>query len=57
MTTNLYDTNHQNTMIRVNKAEKKNVNEHETIQNNKLCRYRRPAQHIYTIIFTRQSAN
>ena len=42
MKISLFYINHLNTMIRENKAEKKNVvNEQETIQNNIECRYRR----------------
>ena len=43
MKISLFDINHLNTMIRVNKAKINNVvNEQETIQNNIECRYRRP---------------
>ena len=42
MKISLFGINHLNTMIGKNKAEKTVVNEQETIQNNKVCRYRRP---------------
>ena len=43
MKISLLDINHLNTILREIKAEKDNVvNELETMQNNKVCRYRRP---------------
>ena len=46
--TSLFDINPINTMTGDNKAEKNNVvNEQETIQNNKICRYRRPTQKFF----------
>ena len=51
MKISLLDINHLNTILREIKAEKDNVvNELETMQNNKVCRYRRPFMTSFSVL-------